>query len=173
MWPTARPPPKRAAPRVVGVELEEKKIVTCIQRGLDVIQADLNKGLQSFADQQFDCVVLSQTLQAVLDVKGIIADMLRVGHCCIVSFPNLAYWRLRRILSEEGRAPRGYGWLRDSWYNTSDIRFLSIADFEAFCGLEKIRIERRIALDTEGGREVFNDPNRNADLAIFLISRQS
>ena len=157
--------------RLVGIELDEHKIVTCIQRGLDVIHADLNKGLLAFTDDQFDCVVLSQTLQAVYDVKSVVAEMLRVGRSCIVSFPNLAYRRLRHMLAEEGHAPRASGWLREKWYNTPDIRFLSIADFEDFCAEEQIQIQRRIALDTEAGTEVFNDPNLNADLAIFVISR--
>jgi homoserine O-acetyltransferase len=159
--------------RLVGVELDEQEIVTCVQRGLDVVQADLNKGLHAFADRQFDCVVLSQTLQAAYDVEGIVADMLRVGRTSIVSFPNLAFHKLRRMLAEEGRAPRAYGWLRDQWYDTPDIRFLSITDFEEFCLEKNIRIERRIGLDTEAGVEVFDDPNRNADLAIFVISRSA
>jgi methionine biosynthesis protein MetW len=157
--------------RLVGVELDERKIIACIRRGLDVVHADLNKGLRSFPDGGFDCVVLSQTLQAVFDVKGVITDMLRVGRACIVSFPNLAYHKVRHILSAEGRAPRAYGWLRQEWFDTPDIRFLSIRDFEAFCAAEKIRIQRRIALDTESNVEVFNEPNRNADLAIFVIGR--
>jgi methionine biosynthesis protein MetW len=97
--------------------------------------------------------------------------MLRVGRTCIVSFPNLAYRPLRRMLSEEGRAPRSYGWLRDKWYDTRDIRFLSIADFEEFCREKEIRIDLQIALNTEVGREIRQDPNLNADLAIFVISR--
>jgi homoserine O-acetyltransferase/O-succinyltransferase len=153
--------------------LDQQKIVTCIQRGLNVVQADLNKGLQSFASDQFDCVVLSQTLQAVFDVEGVIADMLRVGRACIVSFPNLAYRKLGRLLAEEGRAPRGYGWLKDEWYNTADIRFLSIADFESFCHKKQICIQRRIALDTEEGAEVLENPNLNANLAIFVISKKT
>ena len=157
--------------RLVGVELDEQKILTCIRRGLDVVQADLNKGLTGFQDDQFDCVVLSQTLQAVYDVKGVITDILRVGRSCIVSFPNLAFHKLRRVLAEEGLAPRAYGRRPQSWYETPDIRFLSIADFEQFCELEGIWIQRRIGLDTEAGVEVFEDPNLNADLAIFVISR--
>lgn len=157
--------------RLIGVELDEQKVLATLRRGLDVIQADLNGGLRAFADQQFDCVVLSQTLQGVRDVESVITDMLHVGRTCIVSFPNLAYHQLRRILAQEGRAPRGYGWLRDKWYNTPDIRFLSIVDFEEFCSEKKIGIRRRIALDTEAGSEVFQDVNLNADLAIFVISR--
>lgn len=157
--------------RLVGIELDELKILAAIRRDLDVIHADLNGGLRAFADQEFDCVVLSQTLQAVQDVQGVIADMLRVGRTCIVSFPNLAYRPLRRMLSEEGRAPRSYGWLRDKWYDTRDIRFLSIADFEEFCREKEIRIDRQIALNTEVGQEILQDLNLNADLAIFVISR--
>ncbi len=157
--------------RLVGLELDQAKILGALRRDLDVIQTDLNEGLRGFGDQQFDCVVLSQTLQAVRDVESVIAEMLRVGRACIVSFPNLAFRKLRRILAEEGRAPRTYGWLKEKWYNSPDIRFLSIADFEEFCREKKIRVERHIALDTEAGSEVFEDPNLNADLAIFVISK--
>jgi homoserine O-acetyltransferase len=156
--------------RLVGVELDEAKVLSGIRRGLDIIQADLNKGLFLFTGQQFDYVVLSQTLQAVYDVKGVITDMLSIGQNCIVSFPNVAYHKLRDILSVKGRAPRAYGWLRQEWYNTPDIRFLSIADFELLCHESNIRIQRRICLDTEANAEVFDDPNLNADLAIFVIS---
>jgi homoserine O-acetyltransferase len=155
---------------LVGVELDERKILGALQRNLDVIQADLNEGLQTFADKQFDCVVLSQTLQAVKDVEGVIAEMLRVGATCIVSFPNLAFHKLRRILAEEGRAPRAYGWLRDKWYDTADIRFLSITDFEEFCREKELHVRRRIALNTETGAEITEDANQDADLAIFVLS---
>jgi homoserine O-acetyltransferase len=161
----------RGRRRLVGIELDERKILRALQRNLDVVQADLNEGLQVFADKQFDCVVLSQTLQAVKDVEGVIAEMLRVGATGIVSFPNLAFHKLRRILAEEGRAPRAYGWLQDKWYDTADIRFLSIADFEDFCRDKGLRIQRRIALNTETGTEITVDANRDADLAIFVLSR--
>jgi homoserine O-acetyltransferase len=156
---------------LMGVELDERKILTCVSRGLDVIQADLNKGLGAFANGEFDCVVLSQTLQAVYDVESVLAEMLRVGRTCLVSIPNFGYHRLRRMLAEEGRAPKSGGVLRYEWYNTPNIRFFTIADFEDFCRQKHIRVHRRIALDTEAGSEVFDDPNRNADLAIFVISR--
>ena len=162
----------RSPARLVGLELDERKILGAIQRDLNVIHADLNEGLRAFADKQFDCVVLSQTLQAVKDVEGVIAEMLRVGATCIVSFPNLAFHKLRRILAEEGRAPRAYGWLKDKWYDTADIRFLSIADFEEFCREKKIHIQRRIALDTEAGKEISIDVNHHADLAIFMLGRE-
>ena len=157
--------------RLVGVELDEHNILTCIARGLDVMQADLNKGLGAFRTGQFDCVILSQTLQAVYDVEGLLTEMLRIGRTCIVSIPNFGYEPLRKMLAAEGRAPKSGGVLRYEWYNTPNIRFFTIADFEDFCTEKQIRVHRRIALDTEKRQEVFEDPNRNADLAIFVISR--
>jgi homoserine O-acetyltransferase len=158
---------------LIGVELDERKILTCVSRGLDVVQDDLNEGLGAFADKEFDCVVLSQTLQAVYDVEGVLTEMLRVGRSCIVSIPNFGYHRLRRMLADEGRAPKSGGVLRYEWYNTPNIRFFSLADFEDFCRQKHIQVHRRIALDSEAGLEVFDDPNLNADLAIFVISRAS
>jgi homoserine O-acetyltransferase len=157
--------------RLVGAELDEQKILTCIRRGLDVIQADLNRGLGAFAAGEFDCVVLSQTLQAVQDVEGVLTEMVRIGRTCIVSIPNFGYHRLRNMLAETGRAPKSAGVLHYEWYNTPNIRFFTIADFEDFCRQKNIRVHRRIALDTEAQAEVFEHPNLNADLAIFVISR--
>ena len=159
--------------RLVGVELDERKILACVSRGLDVIQADLNKGLGPFATQEFDCVILSQTLQAVFDVEGVLMEMLRVGRNCIVSIPNFGYRPLRHMLGEEGRAPKSGGVLRYEWYNTPNIRFFTLADFEDFCRVKQVRIHRRIALDTEKHAEIFEEPNLNADMAIFVISRNS
>lgn len=156
--------------RLAGVELDEQKIVTCVSRGLDVIQADLNHALP-FSDREFDCVIVSQTLQTVYDVEALLRETMRVGKTCIVSIPNFAYHRLRRMLVEEGRAPKAPGVLHYEWYNTPNIRFFTIADFEDFCQAKNIRVHRRIFLDTESATEVFEEPNFKADLAIFVISR--
>jgi len=157
--------------RLVGVELDEQKILTALRRGLDVVQTDLNKGLSAFATGEFDCVVLSQTLQAVVDVEGLLSEMVRVGRECIISIPNFAYQPLRRMLAEDGRAPKSGGVLRYEWYNTPNMRFFTIADFEDFCRAKQLQVHKWIALDTESDKEVFEDPNRNADMAIFVISR--
>jgi homoserine O-acetyltransferase/O-succinyltransferase len=159
--------------RLVGVELDVRRIISCVHRGLDVVQADLNKGLQAFGDGEFDYVILSQTLQAIYDVESALLEMIRVGRKCIVSIPNFAYQPLRRMLAEEGRAPKTPGVLHYEWFNTPNIRFFTIADFEDFCRDRHIQVHRRIALDTESASEVFDDPNLNADLAIFVISQQS
>jgi methionine biosynthesis protein MetW len=155
----------------MGVELDEWAILECIRRGLDVVHADLNRGLSGFADGQFDYVILSRTLQAVRDVERAVAEMLRVGRKGIVSFPNLGYHRLRSQLANGGRAPRVEAEEGFRWYNTPNVRFLSIADFDQFCGDKGYRILKRVALDTEEGCEVTDDPNLRADVAIFVVSR--
>ena len=162
---------QRGHERLTGVELDEGAILSCVRRGLDVIHADLNDGLASFGDGQFDFVVLSQTLQAIKDVEGVLCNMMRVGRRCIVTFPNFAYRKLRQMLHEHGRAPEARGLLRYKWYNTPNIRFLTIADFEDYCKDRHISIHHRLMLDTEADVEVQDDPNLNADLAIFVISR--
>ncbi len=156
---------------LMGLELNEEDVLSCMQRGLDVVQADLNSGLAPFSDAQFDYVVLSHTLQAVLDVERLITEMLRVGRRSIVSFPNFAYHKLLRMLTEEGKSPVSSGLLRHAWYNTPNIRFFSIADFEEFCQERRIIVHRRIALDTEEGQVITENANHLADMAIFVISR--
>jgi homoserine O-acetyltransferase len=157
--------------RVTGVELDQKAIVSCSRLGLDVLHVDLNRHLDPLTDQSYDTVVLSRTLQSVLDVEGLLAEIIRIGRRAIVSFPNFAYYKLRNMLAEEGRAPESAGVLRFKWYNTPNLRFFTIADFEELCREQGIHVHRKVALDTEAGREVEEDPNRNADLAIFVISR--
>ncbi len=157
--------------RLVGIELDEQAIVTCVRRGLDVVQADLNKGLPAFADGQFDFVVLSQTLQTVLDVARVLHDMLRVGRRGIVSFPNVAHRKLRAELAEAGRAPRVQAEHGFRWHNTPYVRWLSIADFEDFCREQGIVIHRQIALDTEADALVYDNPNLNADVAVMVLSK--
>ena len=144
--------------------------MACVRRGLDVVQADLDHGLSAFADGQFDFVVLSQTLQAVMDVQDVLKEILRVGRRGIISFPNIGYWKLRKHLSEEGCAPRAGTLLGYKWYNSPNVRFLSIADFADFCRDNHIQIHQQIALDTEAGCQVEDDPNLNADMAIVVIS---
>lgn len=179
----------RGDEEIVGIEREPNFVLRGIQRGLDVVQADLNYGLKAFSDKQFDFVVLSKTLQTIIDVEHIIDEMLRVGTRCIVSFPNLGYHAHRARLANDGRAPRVDGRKGRFWYNTSDVRFLTISDFEDFCATKGYHIHTRIALDTQSdtvtqnesapGNEFaaqdIHDPNTSAnlmaDVAILVLGQ--
>lgn len=160
----------RALPRVVGVELGEPEIIACARQGLAVVQADLNHGLADFHDGEFDVVVLSQTLQAVQDVQQLMREMLRVGRRCIVSFPNVACQRHVERLLTHRRAPQTTADTSTRWYNTPNIRMLSIADFRDFCADMKITIHRGVFLDTVNQRRVETVEDSQADLAIFVVS---
>ncbi|MCE5268116.1 MAG: homoserine O-acetyltransferase [Planctomycetaceae bacterium] len=161
----------RGHQRLVGIEWDERAIVSCVDRGLDVVQADLNAGLDGFTDGQFDFVVLSQTLQTVLNVAQVLREMLRVGRCGIVSFPNVAYHKRRAELAEQGRAPRVHAEQGFQWHDTPYVRSLSIADFESFCREQGITIHDHIALDTAADVVIRENPNLNADVAVVVISR--
>ncbi len=162
---------ERGHERLIGLEIDEKCVLSCVRRGLNVVHADLNDGLAAFGDGQFDLVVLSRTLQAVNDVEGIVQGILRIGNRCVVSFPNFGYQKLRDMLYKQGRAPSSTGVLHHQWYNSPNIRFFTLADFEDFCREKGVKIHKRIGLDTEAAVEVHDDPNRNADIAIFVISK--
>jgi homoserine O-acetyltransferase len=162
---------QRENSQVLGLEINEKYVLQAMQRGIDVVQADLNTGLGAFEDNQFDFVVLSKTLQTVQDVERVLDEMLRVGTRGIVSFPNLGYHEHRRRLSEEGRAPQiRHGSDVMEWHNTSDVRFLTLTDFEDFCQKKNIRIHISIPLDTHKHTQVVDNPNENADVVIMVLS---
>lgn len=155
--------------RTVGVEVDERLIVECVRRGLDVIHADINRGLSVFRDQQFDVVVLSQALQCIPDTKGLLHEVVRVGKLAIVSFPNFAYRALRDMYYREGRSPKSPGHYGYEWYDTPNRRFASILDVRDLCAASGIQILREICLNTETGERIQDDPNLNADVAIFFI----
>jgi homoserine O-acetyltransferase len=161
----------RGHARLLGVELDEAAILAAVRRGLDVVQCDLEEGLGPFRDRQFDVVVLSQTLQSVVETERIVDEAVRVGRQVIVSFPNFAYRTLRRMLAEEGRSPKSEGPYSFEWYDTPNRRFPSIADFEAFCAAKGIHMARQVYLDSEAGRWVTDNPNLNADIAIVVLRR--
>jgi homoserine O-acetyltransferase len=146
-------------------------LLACAEQGLEVVQTDLEHGLSPFTDGQFDVVVLSQTLQSIVDTEGIIDEMLRVGRAAIVSFTNFAYHKIRKMLFEKGRSPKAEGVYQFDWYNTPNRRFPSIADVEDFCARKRIHTHRKVYLDTETRSWITEDPNFNADVAIFVLSR--
>jgi homoserine O-acetyltransferase/O-succinyltransferase len=159
----------RGEHRTLGVEIHQQDIAACVDKGLDVVHADLNDGLGALGDKQFDCIVLSRALMEIQDVKGVVEEMLRVGRKCIISFPNFGYYKLRDMLYHEGKAPKA-GVLHHKWYDTPNIRVLTIKDFEEFCDELGVTIHQSLALDTEKGVTVSHAPNSMADLAIYVIS---
>ena len=156
----------RGHERLVGVEAQEELVLKCVEKGLDVLQLDLNDGLKSFSDHQFDFVVLSKTLQTIKNVEIVLDEMLRVGTRAIVSFPNLGF-RDRRAQLNAGRAPQTHQ--GREWYNSNDVRYLTISDFEEFCQKKGYKIFKEVALDSKTGDVVEEDKEIAGDVFIVVI----
>jgi len=124
-----------------GIDLDEKNIIRCVERGLSVCQADLDRGLGDYPDGSYDYVILNQTLQVVNNPDMIVREMLRVGTYGIVGFPNFGHWLVRGKLLFSGRMPKT-SLLPFDWYDTPNIHSLTINDFRDFCRRERISIER-------------------------------
>ena len=109
--------------QVLGIELDYKQVKIGLQKALPIIHSDLNQGLQSFGNKQFDFAIVSQTLQSIKNVEYLLKEVVRVAKKAIVSFPNFAFFPLRKMLYFEGKAPKAKGWYDYEWYNTPNSRF--------------------------------------------------
>jgi len=164
---------QRGHDKLMGIDVDEPHIIATAKQGIPVIDHDLNLGLPMFADGRFDVVVLSQTLQAVHNVEAVIDAMVRVGRRAIVSFPNFGFRAIRQMLSEDGRSPKADGPFGYEWYSTPNRRFPTIADFQDLCDKKQLVVDQQRYLDTAAGQTIEDDPNLNADVAIFVIRRPS
>jgi len=151
-----------------GVELSGLKVQRAIARGVSVYQGDIDDGLADYPDQAFDYVILSQTLQETRHPLQVLREMLRVGRRVIVAFPNFGHWRVRLSMLLSGRAPRTRLFPYE-WYDSPNIHFLTVHDFEELANREGLTVERRYFLS--GSRKVSSLPNLAAEVAVFLISK--
>jgi methionine biosynthesis protein MetW len=154
--------------RGYGIDIDDANVLACVKNGVNVIQSDLERGLAGFDAGSFDCVILSQTLQAVRHTEEIVLDMLRVGREAIVSFPNFGRWDLRLQLALGGKMPMSAE-LPYEWYNTPNVHLFTIADFESFCSGHGIRVLERIVLHR--GRPVTALANLLGSLAVYRIQK--
>jgi len=154
--------------RGYGIDIDDANVLACVKNGVNVIQSDLERGLAGFDAGSFDCVILSQTLQAVRRTEEIVLDMLRVGREAIVSFPNFGRWDLRLQIALGGKMPVSAE-LPYQWYNTPNVHLFTIADFESFCASHGIRVLERVVLD--GGRPVTTLVNIFGSLAVYRIQK--
>ena len=151
--------------RGYGVEKDDANWLKAMNNGVDVIQMDLESGLLGFEAQSFDVVILSQTLQAVLNTEAIVHEMLRVGREVIVTFPNFGYWRHRaQILT--GNMPVSDN-LPYQWYDTPNVHLCTINDFDNFCRKSNIKVQQRLVLTDK--KEVRFMPNMMGNLAMYRL----
>ena len=147
-----------------GVEIDDAEVHACVKNDVNVLQLDLESGLAAFADNSFDCVILSETLQAIRHQEPLLQEMLRVGREAIVSFPNFGYWQARLQIAFGGHMPVSKE-LPYQWYDTPNVHHCTLVDFEALCAKLGVRILERRVLDD--GREVGFLPNLLGSLAVY------
>lgn len=157
----------------VGVEINQQNAIESIEKGLSVIQGDIDEGLKEFADKEYNYVILNQTLQSTEKPDYVIEEMLRVGEKVVVSFPNFAYWKVRFYLFFHGKMPKS-NMLPFDWYNTPNIHLLTVTDFFGFCKKRNIKILEKVYMNKA---KVIKNPlmklssNLFTEEAIFVLQQ--
>ncbi|URA09808.1 methionine biosynthesis protein MetW [Thermospira aquatica] len=157
--------------RGIGVEIDEESFLACVEKGIPVIQRDINLSLKDVEDQSFDYVIISQTVQQLQRPDLLILESLRIGRYVIVSFPNFGHYRIRLNLLFSGRMPKSKA-LPYEWYNTPNIHLMTIKDFQDFCHRYQITVHQWYYFwQTRGGKWLLL-PNWFASGCLALISRR-
>ena len=151
-----------------GVEIDGALVQRAIARGVSVYQGDIDEGLADYPAQAFEYVILSQTLQETREPLRVLREMLRVGRYAIVAFPNFGHWRVRLAHLFTGGAPRTALFPHD-WYDSPNIHFLTVHDFESLARKEGWKVDRRIFL--QGTQRISLWPNLVAEVAVFLVRK--
>jgi len=158
-----------------GIERNEEKVARCIEKGLSVLQGDINEEVLDYPPGRFDYVILSQTLQQVWEPAALIRAMLRIGKKGIVSFPNFSHWFVRWQLLATGYAPVTRQ-LPYQWYDTPNIRVITLKDFRRFIHDVGFQILKEVAINTHSedrhGKIIRVFSNLRATYGIFLIAAE-
>lgn len=152
-----------------GIEIDPGRVEAAVRHGINVLQLDLERGLAGFEDNAFDHVIMSLSLQTIRHTEAALFEMLRVGHEVVVSFPNFGFWRHRQAILN-GRMPVSRH-LPYQWYNSPNVRFFTIADFEALCESHGIAILQRVAFAEGVEVDAREDANFLADMALYRLAR--
>ncbi|GAB2528144.1 methionine biosynthesis protein MetW [Microbulbifer agarilyticus] len=155
-----------------GVEIDPEEIQKCVERGVNVVEQNLDNGLKNFADQSFDTVLMTQALQTLRFPHLVVEEMLRVGRECIITFPNFGQWKARWHLAFSGRMPVS-DLLPYEWYDTPNIHFCTFKDFEVLCREHNWKILHRQAVSESPVSGALKDflPNLFGETAIYHLTR--
>ena len=155
-----------------GLEIDPERITACVEKGVNVIETDINKGLSHFPDDSFDTVVMTNSLQALHRPDRTVGEMLRIGKECIVTFPNFGNIRSRSFLAFRGRMPVTKQ-LAYQWYDTPNIHFCTVRDFENLCRDLHIHIlHREVVAERPPDRQLKKFwPNLFGETAVYHLSK--
>lgn len=157
-----------------GIEISTDGVKACVSAGLSVIQGDVETDLKDYPDKSFDYVVLSQTLQAMHDPKEVLHQLTRIGHRAIVSFPNFGYWKYRLYILLKGRMPVSSS-IPYQWYETPNIHFCTILDFQLLAEEMGLTIEKRLFLGSSESNGTIKtsqwSANWSGEQAVYLLRK--
>lgn len=155
-----------------GLEIDQDNIAACFENGVNVIEQDIDQGLDNIQDKRFDYVLMTQALQAAQRPDMVLAEMLRVGHEAIVTFPNFGHWWVRGYLFFKGRMPVSPS-LPHQWYNSPNIHLCTVYDFEAYCREKGYRILQSIVVDRNHKVSWLTriKPNLFGEIALFRVTK--
>ncbi|MSO97189.1 MAG: methionine biosynthesis protein MetW [Rhodospirillaceae bacterium] len=157
-----------------GLEISMARVRAAVSQGLPVIQGNLETDLKDYPDGAFDYAILGQTLQATVNPRAVLENLLRIARRAIVSFPNFGHWRVRWALLIGGRMPMTQT-LSEQWYETPNIHLCTILDFVDLCTTMNVRIEQSFALSAQGVKQDFTATGWLANLfseqAVFVLMR--
>lgn len=151
-----------------GVEINRELVQKAISRGVTVYQGDIDQSVTEYPEQAFDYVILSQTLQETRHPLRVLEEMLRVGRHAVVAFPNFGHWRVRLSHLTSGRSPRTPTFPYQ-WYNSPNIHFLTVLDFEELVEDQGWVVEKRRFLS--GHSQITLMPNVMAEIAVYMVRR--
>ncbi len=151
-----------------GVELDAAAVMNSIDRGVPVLNLDLDRGLADFADQSFDYVILESTLQTLKAPLVLLKEMLRLGRRGIVSFPNFGHWRVRFDLAMRGRMPKMRG-LPYDWHDTPNIHLFSLADFLDWADSNQVRVTKALGLTDGRVHPLSREDSLTAEEALLFL----
>lgn len=156
----------------LGLENNADNILQCIKKGIDVVEHDLNEGLERFGDHSYDVVIMTLALQAMQKPDVVLEEMLRIGKQCIVTFPNFAHWKARWHLLIHGRMPIS-DLLPYEWYNTPNIHFCTLRDFEVLCKERNITILDSTVVSEKGASKTLANIHGNlfGETAIYHLTK--
>ncbi len=152
--------------RGTGIEIAEDCVVRAVQQGLSVHHGNVEEGLDHYADQSFDLVVMSLTIQELNKPIHVLREAFRVGKQLIVVFPNFAHWQTRIQLSVMGHAPRTPS-LPYTWYESPNRHVLTIDDWNEFCKQRNWHCLDRAFV--AHGKRVHWWPNLRAEVAMYVL----
>ena len=154
-----------------GVEINDTKIEKCIEKGVPVIRLNIDKGLNDFMSSDFDLSIMARSIQCLKNPDLALNRMLKLSKRCVVTLPNLGYWRCRINLAL-GKMPITPD-LPSSWYETENIHLCTIKDFENLCLKENINIKDKVFINRngdQGGLSKIN-PNLFAVEGVYLLEK--